>query len=170
MSSRVTGTAARSRCRTQSNPFSFGEQAARRADDRFALERTDEEQIARIDRHAEMLDGSARLFDRGGDDVAPVGNGRRAEDDDKLGLAGRLIGDRSRQRPRLVRHPAPPPRRGRPPASREPRTCTVLSTILGFRPGIRVEITPVPPDVRRCPQGAVRLAQSGSASIASGTA
>ena len=117
--------------------------AARRADDRFAAERTDEEQVARIDRHAEMLDAAAGRFDGGRDHVAPVGDRRGAEDDDQFGLAGRLIGDRPRQRSGLVRHPRLCRDTGAPAGeSRVPRTCTVLSTTLGFKPGIRVETTP----------------------------
>ncbi len=51
-----------------------------------------------------MLDFTANAFDCGGDDVAPVGDGRRAEHDDKFGTGIELLIDRARERRLLVRY------------------------------------------------------------------
>ncbi len=58
--------------------------AARRTEDRYAAERPEKQQVARIDRHAEMIDRAARRFDRGRDDVAPVRDRRCPEDDQQI--------------------------------------------------------------------------------------
>ena len=105
MSPLPTGKPARRRWRTQSNPFSFGLRAQPGAP-RTGLppSAAEEQQIAGIDRHAEMLDPAADRLDRGWNDVAPVGDRRGAEDDDHVGaiVAGGL--QRRRQGARLVRH------------------------------------------------------------------
>ena len=59
--------------------------AAGRAEHRVSGRRADHQQIAGIDRHAEMLDAAADRFERRGNHVAPVGDGRSAEDDGHLG-------------------------------------------------------------------------------------
>jgi hypothetical protein len=64
----------------------------------------DHHQVAGIDRHAEMLDLAADRFQRRGDDVAAVGDGRRAEHDDQFGTGLEHFVDGFRQRCLLVRH------------------------------------------------------------------
>ena len=68
--------------------------------------RADHQEIARIDRHAEMLDAAADRLQRRRNDVAAVGNRRGAEDDRELGAAGEHLLERARQRGALVRHAA----------------------------------------------------------------
>ncbi len=58
---------------------------ARRAQQRPAAGLRDQQQIAGIDRHAEMLDAAADRLDRRRDHIAPVGDGRSSKDEDELG-------------------------------------------------------------------------------------
>ena len=90
--------------------------AARRAEHRPAARVADQQQIAGIDRHAEMLDAPADRLDRGRDHVAPVGDGRGAEHDDQLGALVEHLLDRLRERALLVRHAALGDDRGARPA------------------------------------------------------
>ena len=79
---------ASSRISTQSKPFSLGERAQPGAPSTGApARRADQQQIAGIDRHAEMLDLAACRFDRRRNDVAAVGDRRGAEHDHQLGAA-----------------------------------------------------------------------------------
>ena len=55
--------------------------AARRAEHRMPARSADQQQIAGIDRHAEMLDAAADRLERRRDDVAAVGNRGGAEHD-----------------------------------------------------------------------------------------
>ena len=111
MSSRVTGMPASNRISTQSNPFSFGERAQPGAPSKvFPLELSDQDEIAGIDRHAEMLDAPARRLDRGRDHVAPVGDGRRAEHDHKLGAVAQHLRDGAFRSARLLVHRRVAPR------------------------------------------------------------
>ena len=72
----------------QSKPFSFGLRAQPGAPiTGRPPARADHQQIAGIDRHAEMLDAAADRFQRRRDDVAAVGDGRSAEHDDEFGAA-----------------------------------------------------------------------------------
>ena len=78
--------------------------AAGRAKHRMPLRRPDQQQIARIDRHAEMLDAAANRLQRRGDHVAPVGDRRSAEDDDELGALLEHLAERAGERRTLVRY------------------------------------------------------------------
>ncbi len=78
--------------------------AAGRAEHRRIAELGDEKKIAGIDRHAEMLDAASGGLDRGGNDVAPIGNGRGAEDDHDVGRSGERAAKRLGERLRLMRH------------------------------------------------------------------
>ena len=78
--------------------------AARCADHRTVARGSDEQKIAGIDRHAEMLDAPADRRDRGGDDVASVGNGGRPKHDDELGALPQHLLDRGCERALLMRH------------------------------------------------------------------
>ena len=80
--------------------------AARRAQHRHAAGAADQQQIAGIDRHAEMLDRAADLGDRGRDHVAPVGDRGRAEHDHQFGAEAEQFLDRFRQSGLVVRHAA----------------------------------------------------------------
>ena len=77
--------------------------AARRAEHRAAARGGDQEQIAGIDRHAEMLDATADRLDRGRNHVAPVGDCRSAEHDHQLGALPQHLVDRLGKRALLVR-------------------------------------------------------------------
>ncbi len=71
--------------------------AARQADDGyFRVSRCDasgKDQIAWIDRHAEMIDDAAGSLDRRRDDVAPVGNGAGAGDQQQIGRICQRLAD-----------------------------------------------------------------------------
>src|SRR5262249_50506853 len=101
-SARVTFNPARSRISTQSKPFSPGECAQHRDSTGAA----DQEEIAGIDRHAEMLDGAANARYRSRDHVAAIGNGGSAEHDDEFRAKREQLVDGGRQRLLLVRHAA----------------------------------------------------------------
>ena len=110
MSARVIGTSARTRCSTQSKPFSFGERAhpgAPMIGDSAAFGQ--QQQIAGIDRHAEPLDAPADRLDCGRNDVAPVGDRGGAERDQRVAAVDEPP-QRFRQRPDLVRDASPAPR------------------------------------------------------------
>ena len=80
--------------------------ASRRTDDRDVADTADQKQVAGIDGHAEMLHLTARRLDTGGDDVAPVGDGRSAEHHDEIGLvAGDGLAKGGGHGTGLVRHP-----------------------------------------------------------------
>ena len=66
------------------SPSASARSPARRAPAR-PRDIADQHQVAGIDRHAEMLDRAAGRLDRGRDDIAPVGDGRRAEHEHELG-------------------------------------------------------------------------------------
>ena len=86
MASRGTSSPASNRMSTQSNPFSLGERAQPGAPSTGRPRASaDQQQIAGIDRHAEMLDAPADGLDRRRDHVAPVGDRGGAEHDDELG-------------------------------------------------------------------------------------
>ena len=117
MASRGTSSPARSRISTQSKPFSFGERAQPGAPSTGRPRASaEQQQIARIDRHAEMLDPSADRLDRGRDDIAPVGDGGRAEHDDELGAFAQHLLDRLRERALARAARAARRRCSRPPA------------------------------------------------------
>ena len=80
--------------------------AARRAQHRMPGRIADEQKIAGIDRHAEMLDAAADRFKRRRDHVAPVGDGGGAEHHDELGALLEHVADGGRQRFLLVRDAA----------------------------------------------------------------
>ena len=71
--------------------------AARRAQHRHAAGAADQQEIAGIDRHAEMLDRAADFGDRGRDHVAAVGDRGRAEHDHEFGAEAEQFLDRRRQ-------------------------------------------------------------------------
>ncbi len=78
--------------------------AARRANHRHGADMPDQHEIAGIDRHAEMIDDAAGRFDRGGNDIAPVGDGRRTEHQHKLRTRLEQVGDGSGDSLVIVRH------------------------------------------------------------------
>ena len=78
--------------------------AARRAEHRAAVGVADHQQITGIDRHAEMLDMAADRFERRGDHVAAIGDGRGAEHDGQFRAGLEHFVERARQRRALVRH------------------------------------------------------------------
>ena len=105
MSERVTGKPASRRISTQSKPFSFGRaRAAGRAKHRPAVRIRDQHQIARIDRHAEMLDAPADRFDRRGDHVARSAIADAPNTTTSLGAGLEHLVERLRERLGLVRH------------------------------------------------------------------
>ena len=77
---------------------------AGRAEQGAAARCGNQQEIAGINRHAEMLDASADRLDRGRDHVAPVGDRGGAEHDDQLGALAEHLLDGARQRALLVRH------------------------------------------------------------------
>ena len=92
ISSAPTSRPASSRFSTKSKPFSFGERAQpgapRTGFCRWAGAPPGNEpssrRLRRIDRHAEMRDASAGFQNCAWNDVAPIGDRRGAEDDDKI--------------------------------------------------------------------------------------
>jgi len=80
--------------------------AAGRAQHRHATGVADQEQIAGIDRHAEMLDNTADVFKRRRNHVAPVGDRGGAEYDHEFGAEIEYLLDRGGQRGFFMRHPA----------------------------------------------------------------
>ena len=80
--------------------------AAGRAQHRHAAGIADQEQVAGIDRHAEMLDGAADARDRRRDHVAPVGDRGGAEHDHELRAETEQFLDRSLERRLVMRHAA----------------------------------------------------------------
>ncbi len=64
----------------------------------------DHQKVAGIDRHAEMLDAPADGFERGGNDIAAVGNRGGAEHDGQLGAFLEHFVQRARERGTLMRH------------------------------------------------------------------
>ena len=80
--------------------------AARRAEHGPAAGIRQEQQVAGIDRHAEMLDAPADRLNRGRDHVATVGDRGRAEHDHEFGALAQHLFDRLRQRGLLMRHAA----------------------------------------------------------------
>ena len=98
MSSRGTGRPASSRISTQSKPFSFGLRAQPGAPSTGCPRGiADQQQIAGIDRHAEMLDPAADCFERRRNDVAPVGDRGGAEHDDEFGALLEHLVERARR-------------------------------------------------------------------------
>ena len=74
------------RCSTQSKPLSLGERAQPgRPSTGVVAEPAEQQQVAGIDRHAEMIDRAAGALDRRRDHVAPVGDRRGAGDQQHLG-------------------------------------------------------------------------------------
>ena len=80
--------------------------AAGRAQHRHASGIADQQQIAGIDRHAEMLDLAADLFERRRNHVAPVGDRGCSEHDHQFGAEPEQFLDRRGKRRLLVRHAA----------------------------------------------------------------
>ena len=80
--------------------------AARSAHDRHAAGTANQQQIAGVDRHAEMLDGTADPRNRGRDHVAAIGDGRRSEHDNEFGAKAKQLLDRGSECGLLMRHPA----------------------------------------------------------------
>ncbi len=78
--------------------------AAGHAEHGGAAEPAEEEQVAGIDGHAEAHDLAAGALERGGDDVAPVDDGRRAEDEDGIEPGGAGAGERVGHGAGVVRH------------------------------------------------------------------
>ena len=144
MASRGTSSPASKRISTQSNPFSLGERAQPGAPSTGRPRASrQQQQIAGIDRHAEMLDPPADRLDRGRDHVAPVGDGGSAEHDDELGALAQHLFERLRERAparaatrRSATIVAPAG------ASRSAVTCRVFSITLSASPGSTVETTP----------------------------
>src|SRR6202035_2555422 len=68
--------------------------------------RPDEEEIARVDRHTEMLDASAHRLDRRRNDVAAIRNRGGTKDNDELRARGEHLLDCGGKRALLVRHAA----------------------------------------------------------------
>ena len=77
--------------------------AARQADDRLAGDLTQQDQVAGIDRHAELQDLAAAALDRGRDHVAPVDDGRPAHHQHDAGAVAERALDDLAQRGGLVR-------------------------------------------------------------------
>ena len=65
----------------------------------------DHQQVAGIDRHAEMFDMAADRFKRGGDHVTTVGDCGRTENDGEFGTGLEHLVERTRERGTLMRHP-----------------------------------------------------------------
>ena len=78
--------------------------AARRAEHRTAVELADQQQVAGIDRHAEMAHRAAGLLDRGGDHVGAVGDRGGAEGDQKIRALAFQLRERFGERAGVVRH------------------------------------------------------------------
>ncbi len=99
MSASVIGTPASTRCKHPIEAVLLRRaRAARRADDRRRPSAAEQQQVAGIDRHAEPFDAPADRLDRGRNDVAPVGDRRRAEHDQRVAP----IGEPSRASPPAV--------------------------------------------------------------------
>ncbi len=96
---RPTGSPAQSRSNTQSKPFSLGERAqpGRPQDWRCSSTCAEQQHVAGIDRHPEMLDSPARHDDRLGDDVAPVDDDRGAVHQHHVGAGSDRRGDARRE-------------------------------------------------------------------------
>ena len=84
-----TGRPANSRVSTKSMPFSFGlrAQPGSTSAGRVA-DAAEADQVAGIDRHAEMQDLAAGPHDAGGADVAPVHDRRGADHQQQVGALG----------------------------------------------------------------------------------
>ena len=153
MSSRVTGMPASSRISTQSKPFSFGRaRAARRAEHRSC--RSTAPISIRLPGSTGMPKCSiapARRLDRGRDHVAPVGDGRRAEHDDKFGAVAQHSAMAPLRARALRAARASRPRSRRPAGAR--RSCVifkVLSMTFSDKPGKQGRNDPDLPDpIRR---------------------
>ncbi len=84
----VTGMPAAIRCSTQSKPFSLGErQQPGRPSTGALAELGEQQQVAGIDRHAEMLDLAARRLDRRRQRRLAVGDRRGAGDQQQIAAA-----------------------------------------------------------------------------------
>ncbi len=70
----------------------------------MAVGGADHQEIAGIDRHAEMLDAAADRLQRSRDHIATVGDRRRAEHDHELGTGLEHLVERARQRRAFMRH------------------------------------------------------------------
>ena len=129
MSSGETATPARTRWSTQSKPFSFGLRAQPGAPIAGAPSSVaEDEQVARIDRHAEARRPPAGGADRGGHDVVAVDHRRGAEDDQELGASRLSAGERGGNRAGVVGDRGPRESRGaRLGRSRASRSRRVLS-------------------------------------------
>ena len=68
--------------------------AGRNADRRYTVEPAQHEQIAGIDRHAEMDDFTARCDKPLRDDIAAIDDRRRTENEDRIETARVELGDR----------------------------------------------------------------------------
>ena len=77
--------------------------APRQSDDRLAGDLAQQDQVAGIDRHAELQDLAAAALDRRRDDVAPVDDGRAAHHQHDTGAVGERALDDLAQRGRIVR-------------------------------------------------------------------
>ena len=85
ISAEPTGNPATNRSNTQSKPLTFGERAqpGKPKTDPLA-DMAEQQKIAGIDRHAEMIDTPPGALDRGRDHVAPIQDCRRAMDQQHL--------------------------------------------------------------------------------------
>jgi len=133
MSAASIGTSASSAAAPIEAVFLGRARAAGRADDRQRPRAPSSQEVAGIDRHAEMIDPPAEGFDRGRESLAPVGGSRGAENQQHVHGAPCLkapwpersffMGDA------LIAHDARPAG-----SSRASNTRIVLATTLGFSP------------------------------------
>ena len=104
ISSAVGHSPAKIRFRTQSKPFSFGLRAQPGAPITGTIaDLAEHQQIAGIDRHADLINVAAREPNRRGNDVVGVGDSRRAKDDNHFELI-RALGNRCRDSFGSMRH------------------------------------------------------------------
>src|SRR5439155_228780 len=73
-----------------------------RADNGISARLRDQQEIAGINRHAEMLDAPADRLNCGGDHIAPVGDGRGSEHDDEFSARAEHLLHGARERALLV--------------------------------------------------------------------
>ena len=143
ISSRPTGTPAQRRSSTQSKPLTFGERAQPgRPSTGVSPSLPEQQHVAGIDRHAEMLDPAAGLLDRRRDHVAPIDDDRGAVHQHHLGAGIDGGGDEQAPARRPYARSAPRIASAEPSAaSRVSVTARVLSRMLSFSPGSRVWIS-----------------------------
>ena len=144
MSSGVTSMPASRRLSTQSKPFSFGLRAQPGAPiTGVAAELAEDEEVARIDRHAEMDDAPAGRLDAAGTTSRVVDHRRGAEDDEEVAPRRLQLGKRRGDGAGVVGD-ADLARRAVAPAgaSRSSRSRRVLSITDGFSDGSVVATSP----------------------------